>query len=312
MTISTHQQSSLIYGCMGLGGGWDNSTLSAAHVQQAHEVIDAALDANIRTFDHADIYTLGKAEQVFGQVLSQRPELKDLITLQSKCAIRFADQHGPNRYDFSKKWIIDAVDNILTRLGIEQLDTLLLHRPDPLMVPDEVADAVEYLQSSGKIAHLGVSNMNVHQIRFLQSALNTPIVCSQLEMSLTQLNWLEESITPFASSALGTLEYCQMKQISLQAWGSLSQGLFSGRDVSQQPDNIRNTANVVASLAQRHEASKEAIVLAWLMRHPANIQPVIGTTNPQRILACGHASDIKLSREEWYLLYESARGHAVP
>ncbi|MCL9776215.1 aldo/keto reductase [Vibrio methylphosphonaticus] len=304
--------SSLIYGCMGLGGGWDSAPISKEQIQQTHTVIDAALESGITLFDHADIYTLGKAEQVFGTALKERPCLADIIRLQSKCAIRFADQNGPARYDFSKSYLLDAVDHILSRLGVEQLDTLLLHRPDPLMVPEEVAEAVQALQQAGKIRQLGVSNMNGHQMALLQSALNTPIVCNQIEMSLTKLDWLEQSIGTGVSSSLGTIEYCRMHDVSIQAWGSLSQGILTGKDTSSQSQDIQDTAHRVTQLSEKYSVSKEAIVLAWLMRHPANINPVIGTTNPARIAACAQAKDIELSRADWYLLFESARGQQVP
>ncbi|MGR5092010.1 aldo/keto reductase [Vibrio maritimus] len=302
----------LIYGCMGLGGGWDNSPITADHIQQAHQVIDTAIESGITVFDHADIYTRGKAEKVFGIALKDRPELADQLTIQSKCGIRFADEIGPGRYDFSKTHILNMVDGILERLGIEQIDTLLLHRPDPLMVPEEVAEAVETLQQSGKIRQLGVSNMNLHQMALLQSALSTPIVCNQLEMSLTKLDWLEEGVTSHASSTLGTVEYCRSNNIELQAWGSLSQGLFTGRDVSNQPEAVKNTAATVAELAAKYQVSTEAIVLGWLLRHPAKIAPVIGTTNPERIRACAQAESFELTREDWYSLFVAARGQQMP
>tara|TARA_R110002126_G_scaffold16500_7_gene65826 strand:+ start:3869 stop:4780 length:912 start_codon:yes stop_codon:yes gene_type:complete len=303
---------------MSLGGGWNNNPLSAADISEAHNVIDAALDAGICIFDHADIYTYGKAEQVFGKVLQQRPELRELITLQSKCGIRFADEHNPQRYDFSAGWIIQSVDEILKRLCIDQLDILLLHRPDPLMEPAEVADAFTQLQHSGKIKHVGVSNMQQYQMQLLQDALMTPLLVNQLELSLSHLAWLDESTTagcsgePATNFSGGTLEYCRRNKIQLQAWGSLSQGIFSGKDVSGEPAHIRATAKLVTQLAADYQVSKEAIVLGWLMRHPAQIQPVIGTINIQRIAACAQATQVQLSREHWYALYLAARGRPLP
>ncbi|MGR5120502.1 aldo/keto reductase [Vibrio astriarenae] len=306
------QASQLVYGCMGLGGGWNDNPVSEQDIQQTHQVIDCALEEGINQFDHADIYTFTKAEQAFGQVMKVRPELREQISIQSKCAIRFADEKGPKRYDFSAEWIEHSVEHILRRLHIEQLDVLLLHRPDPLMVTEEVASIVDKLQRTGKIGHLGVSNMNVPQMSLLQSALNTPIVCNQLELSLSNLQWLEEGVTHNSSSFLGTIEYCRAHGIQLQAWGCLSQGLFTGRDLSGQPEHIVRTANLVQSLAEHYQTSKEAIVLAWIMRHPAHIQPVIGTTNLERIRACALASNLTLTHEEWYRLYESARGNELP
>ncbi len=312
------RSSPLVFGCMNLGGGWNQNPISAADIQQCHQVVDAALEAGICIFDHADIYTFGKAEQVFGTVLKQRPELRSQISLQSKCGIRFADNATPQRYDFSAGWITQSVDAILARLQIEQLDILLLHRPDPLMQPAEVAATFHALQQSGKVKHFGVSNMQQHQMAFLQQALDTPLVVNQLELSLSHLAWLDEGTTagcsgqPGVNFSAGTLEYCQQNHVQLQAWGSLSQGLFSGRDISAEPAPVRATAQLVAQLAAAYQVSREAIVLGWLMRHPAQIQPVIGTTNISRIRACAEATKVKLSREHWYALYLAARGRALP
>jgi predicted oxidoreductase len=310
--------SPLIYGCMGLGGGWNNNGISADDIKQAHQVVDAALEAGIVIFDHADIYTFGKAEQVFGEVLKQRPELRQVITLQSKCGIRLEDKLGPKRFDFSSQWIRHSVDNILQRLSIDQLDILMLHRPDPLMEAADVAATFAELHDSGKVAHFGVSNMQQQQMVYLQTQLSQPLVCNQLELSLSHLAWLEEGVTGGCSGykannfAGGTIEYCQQHKVQLQAWGSLSQGLFSGADVSNAAAPVQQTAKLVASLAAEYQVSKEAIVLAWLMRHPARIQPVIGTSNTARIKACGQAAQIELTREHWYALYVAARGEELP
>ncbi|MCD1596800.1 aldo/keto reductase [Rheinheimera aquimaris] len=313
----THN-SPLIFGCMTLGGGWNQNPISADDIAHCHQAIDAALEAGICVFDHADIYARGKAEQVFGKVLLQRPELRSLITLQSKCGIRFATDTEPQRYDFSAQWIAQSVDGILARLQIEQLDVLMLHRPDPLMQPEEVAATFSTLQQAGKVKHFGVSNMQQHQMALLQDALTTPLVVNQLELSLSHLAWLDEGTTAGCSGETlvnfgsGTIEYCRRNKVQLQAWGSLSQGLFSGKDVRSEATHIAETAELVASLAAEYQVSREAIVLGFLMRHPAKIQPVIGTTNIERIKACAQATQVELSREHWYALYLSARGKALP
>lgn len=310
--------SSLVFGCMGLGGGWDNTPISNNDIAKANTVIDTAIESGITIFDHADIYTLGKAEQVFGKVLSQRPELKGHIAIQSKCGIRFEDEKAPKRYDFSPEWITQSVENSLTRLNIEQLDILMLHRPDPLMEPELIAQAFEHLQSTGKVKNFGVSNMQQHQMHFLQSFIKQPLVANQVELSLTHLAWLEEGVTsgnsgePAVNYGAGTIEYCRMNNVQLQSWSCLSQGIFTGRNIDNQPDHIKNTAATVTQLAAEYQVSKEAIVLAWLQFHPANIQPIIGTTNPDRIKACAQASKITLTREHWYKLWVSARGQELP
>lgn len=312
------QNSPLVFGCMMLGGGWNQNPISADDVAQCHQAIDTALDAGICVFDHADIYTFGKAEQVFGKVLQQRPELRNLITLQSKCGIRFASDNAPQRYDFSAQWITQSVDGILARLQIQQLDVLMLHRPDPLMQPEEVAATFSALQQAGKVKHFGVSNMQQHQMALLQDALDMPLVVNQLELSLSHLAWLDEGTTAGCSGetlvnfSSGTIEYCRRNNVQLQAWGSLSQGLFSGKDVSSEAAHIAQTAELVKQLAAEYQVSREAIVLGFLLRHPAKIQPVIGTINLERIKACAQAMQVELSREHWYALYLSARGKALP
>ncbi|PCK03402.1 MAG: aldo/keto reductase [Alteromonadaceae bacterium] len=310
--------SQLVFGCMSLGGDWGASTSSAQDLKHAHAAIDAALAVGINFFDHADIYCRGKAESVFGEVLKLRPELRDEIYLQSKCGIKFEDEQGPQRYDFSRQWICDSVEGSLTRLGVEQLDILELHRPDPLMNPEEVAEAFTALKAAGKVKYFGVSNMSGTQMQFLQSYLPYPLVSNQLEMSLQRHSFVDEgvfAVNPDGANinfAAGTLEYCGQNDVQIQSWGSLAQGLYTGKDISDQPIYVRQTADKVAALAGEFGVSAEAIVLAWLLRHPANIQPVIGTANPERITACGQAGKVELSREQWYSLYVSARGEPLP
>lgn len=310
--------SALSYGCMGLGGGWNNQPISQEDVRQAHDVIDCALEHGINLFDHADIYTMGKAEQVFGEVLKSRPELREHIYLQSKCGIRFEDEGAPTRYDFSASWITSSVDNILSRLNIEYLDVLLLHRPDPLMDPAEVADTFHSLRQAGKVRHLGVSNMNGQHMTLLQNSLDAPLVANQIEISLNQLDWLDEVVLAGNTAGKdlnftsGTLEYCRLNDVQIQAWSSLCRGLYSGRDVSNEAESVKRTADLVNKLAGEYQVSAEAIVLGFLTRHPAAIQPVIGTTNLDRIRACCDTVNVQLTREHWYSLYVSARGEKLP
>ena len=301
---------------MGLGGEWSADPFQSAHLRQADQVIHSALDAGINVFDHADIYTLGKAEAVFGEVLKASPHLRDRMIVQSKCAIRFEDEDGPKRYDFSPEWITHSVEQSLTRLNTEYLDLLLLHRPDPLMDAEAVGKTLSNLNAQGKVRHIGVSNMNHHQIAFLQQFTDLPIIANQLEMSLTFRDWVEDGMTTGSvhnrdsGYAPGTLEYCMRNNVQIQAWGSLAQGRLSGSTPANQAE--QQAAELVSQLADKYSATREAIVLGWLMRHPANIQPVIGTTNPDRISACAKACDITLSRGDWYQLLETVRGTELP
>lgn len=305
-------------GCMEFGGGWDDSPINSTHIKHMHEAIDAALEVGIHFFDHADIYKKGKAEQVFGQVLKARPELREQIVLQSKCGIRLQDESGSGRYDFSADWIRTSVENTLTRLNIQQLDVLLLHRPDPLMQPEEIAKVFNELHETGKVKYFGVSNMHAYQIQFLQHYLDHPLIVNQLEMSLLNHHWIDEGFNASRrvdnehTFSPGIIEHCQLQNIQLQAWGCLAQGLFSGKDLSGQSERIVNTANLVANLAAAYQTTPEAIVLGWLMRHPAGIQPIIGTTNKERIKACSRAKDLLLNRNHWYDLLVTIRGEAIP
>ena len=312
--------SRLILGCMSFGGGWNSDPITAADIKAAEQAIDAALSIGISMFDHADIYGRGKAEETFGTILKRRPALREQMVIQSKCGIRFGAGSVPNRFDFSKAHILEAVDGILQRLAIEYLDILLLHRPDPLMEPDEVAEAFAQLKATGKVRYFGVSNMNVAQIRFLQRALPDQIAVNQLEMSLAHLDWLDQGIHVNQKAGVpvnfadGLLEYCQAEMIQLQAWGPLAKGRFSGRPVETEPEPVRKTAALVKQMAAEKTTTPEAIVLGWLMKHPALIQPVIGTINPGRITACQAAEQQaqNMTREEWYTLYVSARGAPMP
>jgi predicted oxidoreductase len=310
--------SRMVFGCMGLGGDWSSSSIAEADIARAQAAVEAALQIGVTLFDHADIYSRGRAEQVMGMLFKRQASLRDTILLQSKCGIRFADASGPKRYDLSGSHIVTSVDNSLRRLNTEHLDILLLHRPDPLMEPAEVAQAWHQIKTSGKARYLGVSNMHAGQMRALAAVLDEPLLVNQLEMSLLKLDWLEtgscfnDQQGALALNWCATLEYCQTEGVQLQAWGALAHGALSGADLSDAPENLRRTAQLVQDLANEQRVSREAIVLAWLMQHPARIQPVIGTTDPARIRACGEAHRVELSREQWYRLYVSSRGRELP
>ncbi len=310
--------STLAYGCMGLGGGWNDTPVTTADVAQSDSIIQSALESGINLFDHADIYTFSKAEEAFGQVLKNTPSLREKMYIQSKCGIRFEDSEGCGRYDFSASWIQQSVEGSLRRLHTDKLDILLLHRPDPLMELDEVANTLQALHKAGKIDYIGVSNMNQYQMAFLQSALSMPIVTNQLELSLAKTDWLDDGIainTPAAQQAgfpSGLLEHCRSHHIQLQAWGCLAQGTFGEQGLHGEDETIANTTRYVWKLAQEYKVTAEAIVLAFLLKHPSAIQPVIGTTNTDRIKGCAQALDVKLTREQWYNLYVYSRGQALP
>ncbi len=313
------QVSRIAYGCMGIGGSWDDESLTEKTITKATDAVTTALENGINFFDHADIYTKGKSELVFGKILKQNKSLRDKIIIQSKCGIRFKGLPNPNspgRYDFSYEHIIDSVNNSLKRLGIEQLDILLLHRPDPLMQPEEVARAFDELHSTGKVNYFGVSNFNGNQISLLQNSLNQPIVVNQIEINLLHHHVINDGILANQTSgkyaaATGILDYCMLNKIQVQAWSPVAVGKIFNPSIDADM-RIINLAKQIEIYAEEKETSKEAIALAWLLKHPAGIQPVIGTTNPERILNSTLADKVELSREEWYTLFTIARGHAVP
>ncbi len=314
------QTSRLVLGCMPFGGGWNKEAVTDENVKQGQAAIDAALSIGISMLDTADVYTLGKSETVLGTIIKGRPSLREQIIIQSKCGIRPGNDTLPTRFDFSKSHILESVDSSLKRLQIEYLDVLLLHRPDPLMEPDEVAEAFGKLKAAGKVRYFGVSNMNVSQMRFLQSTLPDQLAANQLEISLSHLDWLDQTVHVNQKAGVnvnfgeGLMEYCQLEKIQIQAWSPLSRGRFTGRALDNEPENVQKTAELVKRLAAAKETTPEAIVLGWLMKHPALIQPVIGSANPARIVACQDAerqSEL-MTREEWYSLYESSRGKPMP
>lgn len=254
---------------------------------------------------------------MFGQIFKDRPGLREEMIIQSKCGIKLIEPGDTsNTFDISGEHILRSVDGTLARLGTDYLDILLLHRPDPLMDPEEIAGALHQLKQSGKVRHFGVSNMSAAQIRLLQHYCDEPFIVNQLHMSLAKISWLDAMISvnrePWKDITFpeGTVEYCRMENIQLQAWGPLAQGSFSGRSLEGQPESVVNTAAIVSSLAEQKSTTPEAIVLSWLMNHPAAIQPVIGTVNPRRIAACAGADKVELSRKEWYELYISSRGRS--
>lgn len=315
------QASRLIAGCMGLGGGNDVGTiLDAGHEMEARTFVDTALELGINFFDHANIYARGRAEEVFGRLLKERPTLREQIILQSKVGIRRADDPAgtPQRFDFSCDHLVEATDAILRRLQTDCLDILLLHRPDPLMEGEEVARAFDRLKQQGKVRYFGVSNQNRYTMEYLQHFLPDPLVANQVEMNLLHAGFAEATISFNQASPAypdgweGTLEYCRLHGVGLQAWRPLARGMLTGGDLSDASPAVKETAALVQEMANAYGVSGEAIVLAWLLRHPANIQPVLGTRRSARLRACAESMRVQLSREEWYRLFEAARGNQMP
>ena len=310
--------SRIAYGCMQLSRAWDSTPVTADERRQAQRLVETALAHGITLFDHADIYARGKSEQVFGDVLRASPGLRQRMLLQSKCGIRFADDPAgsPGRYDFSQAHIVASVERSLSRLGVEHLDMLLLHRPDALVEPEEVARAFDALHATGKVRHFGVSNHTAGQIALLRRHVRQPLVANQVEVSLLHHHLIDDGVVANTTghayaAAAGTLDYCRLHDIRVQAWSPLAGGKFATASEFADPV-VRNTSTLLRQLAEEKGVTPEAIQLAWLLRHPAGIQPIVGTTDPVRLATCCAADSIELSREDWYALFTAARGERVP
>lgn len=311
--------SRIAYGCMHLSRAWDATPLTAQERSRSLQLVDTALAQGINLFDHADIYARGKAERLFGEVLRQRPGLREKIVLQSKCGIRVAgdpEPDSPARYDFSRVHIVASVEASLQRLGTDYLDILLLHRPDPLAEPEEVAQAFDELQRSGKVRYFGVSNHTGPQMALLQRHLDQPLAVNQLELSLLHHHLIDEGIIANQagmsySAAAGTLDYCRLHGILVQAWAPLASGRLAA-PLESMDETLRATAGLALRLADSHGVRMEAVLLAWLLRHPAGIQPIVGTTHAERLVASCAGDAVDLTREQWYALFAAARGHRVP
>jgi len=313
------KQSRLIYGTMGLGGGWNKNPIEKKDIVEAQVAIEAAVEVGINFFDLANIYQYNKSEEVFGEYLKANPGFRDKVYLQSKVGIILATEERKAQFDFSYDHIIKEVAGSLKRLNTDYLDCLLLHRPDPLMEVKEVKAAVDYLFKNGMIKNIGVSNMGQHQIKHIAHYIERPIAANQLELSLYKLEFASGGVLfnqpgyKNIDFPIGTIEYCNRKGISLQAWSPLASGIYTGKQLDDNvPPSVIKTKELVASMAEEKGVTAEVIVLAWLMRHPALISPVIGSKNPDRIRAVKGACELELTRNEWYDLFITSRGEDMP
>jgi predicted oxidoreductase len=300
---------------MMIGGSWNDSPLTDSIRKSAMDSVRTALDAGINFFDHADIYCNGKSEQVFAELWKDSPHLRQQIYLQTKCGIRF--DTPPHRFDFSYEHIIASVEGSLQRLQTDYIDVLLLHRPDPLVEPEEVARAFDELSQAGKVRWFGVSNHTAAQMELLRKYLNQPIVTNQVEFNVIHTHMLDEGIVfnqnnPKLTRNEGAIEYCRLHNITLQAWSPVASGRLTGGPRPTDGKALEKAADCVAQLAREKGVSREAILIAWILRHPARIQPLPGTTNPERLLAACEGEKISLTREEWYTLFNAGRGENLP
>ena len=277
--------------------------------QDIATLINTALDAGVNFFDHADIYGGGQSEAKFAEAIGMNPQVRERMILQTKCGIR------QGFFDFSKDHILEAVDGSLKRLQTDYVDVLLLHRPDALVEPEEVAEAFTILQDSGKVSYFGVSNQNPMQIELLTKYVKQPIVFNQLQFSITNTGMIDAGVNvnmeidPSVDRDGSILDYCRLHEITIQPWSPFQYGFFEG--VFLDNEKFPELNEKVDELAAAKGVTNSAIAITWILRHPAKMQPIVGTTNPGRLRDICKASDITLTREEWYEIYRAA-GNKLP
>ena len=296
--------SAIIQGCM---------RMPALSKEDAAKVIRTAIDCGINFFDHATCYgENGAAETRFREAFPLTGIKREDIIIQSKCGI-CPDR---NEFDWTKENILSSVDDSLHRLGIDYLDTLLLHRPDLLFDPEEVAEAFSELEQAGKVRFFGVSNLMPMQIELLKKYVKQPLIINQLQLSLEQSQLIDQALymnnktTDFSVSRDGSaLDYCRLNDITVQAWSPLQYGMFGGTFIDNP--NYPELNKALGEIAEREGVSKAAVAIAWILRHPAKMQAIIGTMNPAHIKDICAAADITLSHHDWYALY-LASGKFLP
>ena len=275
------------------------------------EHIRFCIEHGLNFFDHADIYGGGQCESRFAEAFKKTGYKREDVILQSKCAIRPGVM-----YDFTKKHILESVDGILKRLDTDYLDVLLLHRPDALMEPEEVAEAFELLEKEGKVRHFGVSNHRPYQIELLNKYVKQELCANQLQFSIPFSNMVAAGMEAnmLTDGAIdrdgGILDYCRLKDITIQAWSPFQYGFFKGIFLGNN-EKYPELNKALEEISQKYDTTPTAIATAWILRHPANIQMIAGTTNTERMSEIIKGSEIRLEREEWYRLYLSS-GHILP
>ncbi len=281
--------------------------ISSMDEKEASAFVNCALEGGANFFDHADIYGGGQSEVIFGKAISSIPREK--LIIQTKCGIT------RGLFDFSYDHIIKSVEGSLRRLNTDYIDVLLLHRPDILMEPEEVARAFDYLSKNGMVRHFGVSNQNPYQMELLQRAIDMPLVANQLQFGIMHTPMISSgvNVNMYNDSAIvregSVLDYCRLNDITVQCWSPLQFGFFEGCFIDNEKFPELNL--VLDTLAKKHNVSKTTVAIAWILRHPAKMQPVTGTCNLTRLSDCIKATDITLSRDEWYDIYKAA-GNVLP
>ncbi len=298
--------SEIIMGCM---------RINQKNVDEADHLIMNAYDAGINYFDHSDIYGGGRCEEIFGEIMSRHKEIRENIYIQTKCGI-VHDKDGNNAaFDFSCEHILESVDTSLKRMKVDYIDALLLHRPDTLMEPEEVAKAFDILESSGKVRHFGVSNQNPGQIELLKTAVKQPLIINQMQLSIVECGMIAQGMNTNMVNKLsymhddGVLEYSRINNITLQAWSPFQIGFFEGTFIDNPEYAVLN--ETLQNYADKFGVSKTAVAVAWILRHPASLQVIVGTTNYKHLNQILGYDKVELSRLDWYNIYLAA-GHTLP
>ena len=302
------QVSRLCYGAMRIAGGWDKTKVDAAAIERGIGCLEAAVDAGYTFIDHADIYGDTMSEAIHGMALKKHPEWRDRLVVGTKCGIRFEDEPPgtPHRYDFSSEHIRWSIDESLTRLNLDRIDLYQLHRPDWLGDPDDIAAALVDLHLAGKVRYFGVSNFRPSLVSALQRALPFPLVSNQVEIHFLRLDTFED----------GTLDQCLEKKMTPLAWSPLAGGRLAAAldekaalpEAKEDAEAALRLRPVLAEVAQAYGVTPLVILLAWQMRHPSRIIPILGSTRPEIIREAAKAADIELDRDNWYRILRAARG----
>ena len=281
-------------------------------VKEVEELVETALSVGINAFDLADIYGRGRCEELLGLVLKNRPDLREKMWIQSKCGIRIEEF---TYFDFSKDYIIKSVDGILQRLKIDHLDSLLLHRPDALMEAEQVAEAFDFLYKQGKVRNFGVSNQNPMMMELLKKDVKQPLAVNQLQLSAAFTPGFESGFHVNMEDSQAAMrdgsifEYCKLHDVVIQAWSVLQFGYFKGNFVGNEKFQALN--QVLDRLAIKYGVTSSTIAISWILRYPAKMQAVVGTTNPKHLREVSQAGNFSLTRKEWYEIYLAA-GNNLP
>ena len=281
-------------------------------VKEVEELVATALSVGINAFDLADIYGRGRCEELLGLVLKNHPDLREKIWIQSKCGIRIEEF---TYFDFSKEYILESVDRILKRLQLDYLDSLLLHRPDALMEADQVAEAFDILHTSGKVRDFGVSNQNPMMMELLKKEVKQPLSINQLQLSAAFTPGFESGFHVNMEDSQAAMrdgsifEYCKLHDVVIQAWSVLQFGYFKGNFVGNEKFQALN--QVLDRLAFKYGVTSSTIAISWILRYPAKMQAVVGTTNPNHLREVSQAANFSLTRKEWYEIYLAA-GNNLP